>query len=224
MQSFRPIGEGNPHPRSSFQWQIDELIAHTYKGDHEKMKLAVNNVATVLQNLQKEMVRASLTPPKRDNCQIVVNSEQFLQGSYAEMVRAVNAMLDAISAPLIMRRRNRILAQVSNGKIDELIAQTYKGDHEKMKQAINNVATNVLQGLQKEMARLTARSASSGELTERGRHEQFRGAYADIVRGVNGVLDAVIAPLNTLPPPTWIASARATFRPRSRTLIMATLT
>jgi len=28
---------------------------------------------------------------------------------------------------------NRILAQISNGKIDELIAQTYKGDHEKMK-------------------------------------------------------------------------------------------
>ena len=24
--------------------KIDELIAHTYQGDHEKMKLAVNNV------------------------------------------------------------------------------------------------------------------------------------------------------------------------------------
>ena len=36
---------------------------------------------------------------------------------------------------------NRILAQISDGKIDELIAQTYKGDHEKMKLAVNNVAT-----------------------------------------------------------------------------------
>ena len=40
-------------------------------------------------------------------------------------------MLDAILLPI--GEGNRILAQVSNGKIDELIAQTYKGDHEKMK-------------------------------------------------------------------------------------------
>ncbi len=89
---------------------------------------------------------------------------------------------------------NRILAQVSAGKIDELISQTYKGDHEKMKQAINSVAT-VLQGLQKELARLTE-AANAGKLTERGHHDQFRGAYAEIVRGVNAVLDAVINPLN----------------------------
>ncbi len=47
-------------------------------------------------------------------------------------------MLDAILLPI--GEGNRILAQISSGKIDELIAQTYKGDHEKMKLAINNVA------------------------------------------------------------------------------------
>src|ERR1035441_5339316 len=70
---------------------------------------------------------------------------------------------------------NRILGQISGGKIDELIAQTYKGDHEKMKQAINNVGT-VLQGLQKELARLTDAS-KEGKLAERGNHDQFQGAY-----------------------------------------------
>ncbi|MFZ1014913.1 MAG: methyl-accepting chemotaxis protein, partial [Terracidiphilus sp.] len=104
----------------------------------------------------------------------------------------VNAMLDAILLPI--GEGNRILAQVSSGKIDELIAQTYKGDHEKMKQAINSVAM-VLQDLQKELARLTE-AANAGKLIERGHHEQFRGAYAEIVRGVNAVLDAVITPLN----------------------------
>jgi len=63
-------------------------------------------------------------------------------------------MLDAILLPI--GEGNRILAQISNGKIDELIAQTYKGDHEKMKQAVNNVAA-VVQALQKEMARLDRR-------------------------------------------------------------------
>ena len=47
----------------------------------------------------------------------------------------------------------------------------------------------VLQSLQKELARLTEAS-NAGKLTERGQHEQFRGAYAEIVRGVNAILDA----------------------------------
>src|ERR1017187_367280 len=117
-------------------------------------------------------------------------ADQF-DGVYREMVQGVNTMLDAILLPI--GEGNRILTQVSNGKIDELIAQTYKGDHEKMKQAINNIAT-VLQSLQKELARLTDAS-NAGQLTERGKHDQFRGAYAEIVRGVNSILDAVITPL-----------------------------
>jgi methyl-accepting chemotaxis protein len=100
-------------------------------------------------------------------------------------------MLDAILLPI--GEGNRILAQISNGKIDELIAQTYKGDHEKMKQAVNNVA-DVVQSLHKELTRLTEAS-NAGKLSERGKPDQFKGAYAEIVHGVNAILDAVIAPL-----------------------------
>jgi methyl-accepting chemotaxis protein len=90
-------------------------------------------------------------------------------------------MLDAILLPI--GEGNRILAQISNGKIDELIAQTYKGDHEKMKQAVNNVAV-VVQGLQKEMARLT--DASRGRATLRARQARaVPGRLRGIVRGVN---------------------------------------
>ncbi len=185
-----PIGEGNRILGLISNGKIDELIAQTYKGDHEKMKQAVNNVAIVLQHLQKELVRLD-DASKEGQLSERGKPEQF-QGAYAEIVRGVNAMLDAILLPI--GEGNRILAQVSNGKIDELIAQTYKGDHEKMKQAINNIAT-VLQGLQKELARLTDAS-NAGQLSERGKHDQFRGAYAEIVRGVNSVLDAVITPLN----------------------------
>ena len=72
-------------------------------------------------------------------------THQF-QGAYAGIVKGVNEMLDAILLPI--GEGNRILAQISNGKIDELIAQTYKGDHEKMKQAVNNVAS-VLQAAER---------------------------------------------------------------------------
>ncbi|MGA3023500.1 MAG: methyl-accepting chemotaxis protein [Bryobacteraceae bacterium] len=185
-----PIGEGNRILAQISTGKIDELIAQVYKGDHEKMKLAINNVAVVVQSLQKELMR--LTDASREGQLSERGKPEHFQGAYADVVRGVNAMLDAILLPI--GEGNRILAQISSGKIDELIAQAYKGDHEKMKQAINNVGV-VLQSLQKELVHLTE-AAKEGKLAERGNHDQFQGAYATIVRGVNGILDAVITPLN----------------------------
>jgi methyl-accepting chemotaxis protein len=185
-----PIGEGNRILAQISSGKIDELIAQTYKGDHEKMKVAVNNVAVVTQSLQKEMARL-IEASKEGQLQERGKPEQF-QGAFAEIVRGVNTMLDAILLPI--GEGNRILAQISSGKIDELIVQTYKGDHEKMKLAVNKVA-EVLQILEKMLARLT-HSAQEGNLTDRGHPDAVQGAYSDIVRGVNAVLDAIVGPLN----------------------------
>ena len=107
----------------------------------------------MLQGLQKELAR--LTEASKEGQLSDRGKPEQFQGAYAEIVRGVNAMLDAILLPI--GEGNRILAQISSGKIDELIAQTYKGDHEKMKQAINNVGS-VMQGLHKELDRLTEAS------------------------------------------------------------------
>jgi len=71
-------------------------------------------------------------------------------------------------------RQLRILAQIGAGKVEELITQTYTGDHKKMKLAVDNVAA-ALQALQKEMARLTEAS-QEGQLAERGKPGRFQGA------------------------------------------------
>jgi methyl-accepting chemotaxis protein len=185
-----PIGEGNRILAQISEGRIDELIAQTYKGDHEKMKVAVNNVASVFQSLQKELARLT-TASHEGQLSDRGKPEQFA-GAYAGIVRGVNEMLDAILLPI--GEGNRILAQISEGRIDELITQTYKGDHEKMKAAINNVA-NVLQTLEKMLVDLTA-AAQNGKLAERANPNAVKGAYSDIVRGVNSLLDAVIVPLN----------------------------
>jgi methyl-accepting chemotaxis protein len=185
-----PIGEGNRVLAQISSGKIDELIVQTYRGDHEKMKTAINNVASVLQGLQKELVR--LTDASKEGQLSDRGKPEQFQGAYAEIVQGVNSMLDAILLPIA--EGNRVLAQISNGKIDELITQTYKGDHEKMKIAINKVA-EVLQVLEKMLVRI-ANAAQEGKLTERGHPDLVQGAYAEIVRGVNSILDAVITPLN----------------------------
>ncbi len=184
-----PIGEGNRILAQISAGKIDELIAQTYKGDHERMKVAVNNVGVVLQSLQKELGR--LIAASHDGALSERGKADLFQGVFADIVRGVNNMLDAILLPI--GEGNRILAQISAGKIDELITQTYKGDHEKMKVAVNNVGV-VLQDLNRELGRL-AEAGRQGQLSTRGNHDDFHGAFAGIVRGVNDILDAVITPL-----------------------------
>jgi methyl-accepting chemotaxis protein len=169
--------------------KIDELVAQNYKGDHEKTKQAVNNIAVALQKLQKEMLRMS-DFAKEGQLSERAKADQF-QGAYAEVVKGVNTTLDAILVPI--GEGNRILAQISNGKIDELVAQSYKGDHEKMKQAINNIAV-ALQGMAGDVNALS-KAAVEGKLSIRADASKHQGDYRKIVQGVNETLDAVVAPV-----------------------------
>jgi methyl-accepting chemotaxis protein len=118
-------------------------------------------------------------------------ADQFT-GAYREIVLGINDVLDGILLPI--GEVNRMLGQISTGKIDEPITQTYKGDHEKMKLAANKVA-EVLLLLEKMMTRL-ANATKEGRLTERGHPDLVPGAYSEIVRGTNTLLDSVIEPLN----------------------------
>ena len=168
---------------------IPPKITDAYNGDFNEIKNNLNNCIDNIRALVTET--AFLVKASGEGALSTRGDATKHQGEYRRIVEGVNEMLDAILLPI--GEGNRVLAQVSAGKIDELIAQTYKGDHEKMKQAINNVAT-VLQGLQNELARLTVASGE-GLLSERGKPQQFQGAYAGIVKGVNEMLDAILLPI-----------------------------
>jgi methyl-accepting chemotaxis protein len=187
-----PIGEGNRILVQVSNGKIDELISQTYHGDHEKMKQAINNVATVLQGLQKELGR--LTLASREGLLSERGKPEQFKGAYADVVKGVNDMLDAILLPI--GEGNRILAQVSEGKLDELITQTYKGDHEKMKQAINNVAKAV--NALADDANLLSKAAVDGKLNTRADADKHRGDYRKVVNGLNDVMVAVSTPVQEL--------------------------
>ncbi|HVN94615.1 MAG TPA: methyl-accepting chemotaxis protein [Terracidiphilus sp.] len=164
-------------------------ITDTYHGDFNEIK---NNLNACIDNIKALVTETdNLIAASREGRLSERADAAKHQGEFRKILEGINEMLDAILLPI--GEGNRILAQISAGKIDELIAQTYKGDHEKMKQAVNNVAT-VLQGLQKELTRLTVASRE-GQLSERGKPDKFQGAFAGIVDGVNEMLDAILLPI-----------------------------
>jgi methyl-accepting chemotaxis protein len=184
-----PIAEGNRVLAQISAGKIDELITQTYRGDHEKMKLAVNNVAVVLQGLQKELDR--LTEAADEGHLSERGKPKQFQGAYAGIVKGVNEMLDAILLPI--GEGNRILAQISGGNSDELIKQTYKGDHEKMKLVVNSLAV-AQQHLLNDTVMVT-KAAAEGRLSVRSDISKHQGAYREIVEGINQTLDTIVEPL-----------------------------
>jgi methyl-accepting chemotaxis protein len=205
-----PIGEANRILSQISSGKIDELIMQTYNGDHEKMKLAVNNVATVVQNLQKEMVR--LADASREGLLSERGQPERFQGAYGEIIQGVNL--------------------IRGGNLRERVEITCKGDHEKMKSAVNGVhawlteliayITNIASGdlsssmnkaseadqihewlvlLQKSIEALVvdtstlAGAAAIGKFDIRADATKHHGDYRKIIEGVNQTLNEMAAPL-----------------------------
>ena len=123
---------------------IPPKITDTYNGDFNEIKNNLNNCIDNIRALVAETgvagegVGGRQTGHPRRRHQAPGRLPQDRRGRQR----------DAGCDPAAHRRRQPHSGQIVSGKIDELIAQTYKGDHEKMKQAVNNVAV-VLQGFRR---------------------------------------------------------------------------
>jgi methyl-accepting chemotaxis protein len=84
------------------------------------------------------------------------------------------------------------MKQISEGNID--IAPAIKDDQDEIGPALKKI-TETIKNLVKEMDSLT-KSAMEGRLDVRGNEDTFKGAYKDIVQGVNQTLDGMIGPIN----------------------------
>jgi len=170
----------------------DFSVAINVRCEADVVAKSLVGITQVLLSLQAELLR--LTAASKEGLLSERGKPNQFKGAYADVVKGVNEMLDAILLPI--GEGNRILAQISTGKIDELITQTYKGDHEKMKQAINNVAkaVNALAG----DANLLSKAAVDGKLDTRADAAKHQGDYRKVVDGLNDVMVAVNTPVEEL--------------------------
>ena len=105
------------------------------RSENDAVAKSLVKVTEVLVALQKELGRLT-EASKEGQLSERGKAEQF-QGAYAEVLRGVNVMLDAILIPI--GEGNRVLQLIRGGNLRERVEIACKGDHEKMKQAINGV-------------------------------------------------------------------------------------
>ncbi|HWQ63926.1 MAG TPA: methyl-accepting chemotaxis protein [Methanospirillum sp.] len=127
---------------------------------------------------------------KKGNLRTRISSEGY-HGDLETLINRINEMLDDILYPF--RDMSKILVKISNGNIHSRIDQTYQGEHERIRTAVNSVADVIIE-LQNEILRIT-KSAQNGTITERGDPNKFLGAYAEVITEINDMLDTIINPV-----------------------------
>ncbi|HKI87168.1 MAG TPA: methyl-accepting chemotaxis protein, partial [Thermoanaerobaculia bacterium] len=111
-------------------------------------------------------------------------------GAFAEVVNGVNDVVDAFIEPIEVTAH--YVDRISDGEVPPPITDEYRGDFNRIKKNLNQLV-RVMGGLQKEAGALIL-AAKQGDLEARTDASDFRGAWAELVTGMNDLLVAFTTP------------------------------
>ncbi|MDD2864387.1 MAG: methyl-accepting chemotaxis protein [Methylococcales bacterium] len=106
-------------------------------------------------------------------------------GDFNNIKNGLNTVIDGLNQQAIAAQ------SISTGNLS--IQINVRSESDVLSKSLLQIV-DVQQNLQKELQRLTIASRE-GQLSERGKPEQFQGAYAEVVSGVNQMLDAILLPI-----------------------------
>jgi len=119
------------------------------------------------------------------------DSTQFM-GTYAELVDNANGIVDAFVKPLKISAE--YIELIGQGNIPEKIVEQYKGDFNVLKENINK-CIDAINALIRD-AKMLVNAAVEGRLDKRADDTAHQGDYAEIIKGVNDTMDAILLPID----------------------------
>ncbi|MBP6491436.1 MAG: HAMP domain-containing protein [Clostridia bacterium] len=167
--------------------EIPPVITETYYGDFNEIKNSLNSCITGLEGLTEG--RNVLEVMKLND--FTQKVQGTYQGIFAEIAESIN---------MVAGRFNAIIAVVNNiavGDLKQLSEFKNIGkrcENDTLMPAFTIVLGNI-KALVDETAILSA-AAIEGNLSVRGDADKFEGEYANVIRGINETLEAVVVPID----------------------------
>ncbi|HNM05020.1 MAG TPA: methyl-accepting chemotaxis protein [Leptospiraceae bacterium] len=106
-------------------------------------------------------------------------------GDFNTIKNNLNAAIEAIN------QQTDAAIAISEGNFS--VTVNVRSENDRLSKSLITVM-QVLQGLQRELQRLT-NASKEGKLDERAEADQFKGAYSEVLKGVNAMLDAILIPI-----------------------------
>ncbi|MFZ4439794.1 MAG: hypothetical protein ACOYOS_15320, partial [Syntrophales bacterium] len=113
----------------------DLTVQLPIRSEQDIVAISMNTGIASLNNLRNEINR--LANASQEGMLPERGRPEEFRGVYAEIVRGVNELLDAVTLPVT--EGNRIIGLICDGNLREKFEIACKGDHERMKEAINGL-------------------------------------------------------------------------------------
>lgn len=117
------------------------------------------------------------------------NSEGF-EGGWKELINNINTLTEAFVKPINMT--SEYINNISKGEIPEKITEEYKGDFNRIKQSLNQ-CVDITKGILNEIQIMTE-AVNNGQLDIRGDAGAYNGEWAELVQGINKLIEELVSP------------------------------
>ncbi len=123
--------------------QTDRQVEGNFQGDHALVQTAVNTCTQTIQDMVAE-VQQLIAAAEKGDLSARGDASQF-KGSYGDLVNGINQMLDVTVVPL--NEASQVLEQLANQDLRIRMEGQYQGDHDQIKQNMNNAIDKLSQAL-----------------------------------------------------------------------------
>lgn len=165
-------------------------LENTYSGSFAVLAENLNSAwrsITVLHGETSKLAKAGL-----EGDLDLRGDESQLSGAYTQIMQNVNHTFDTFKEPLDVA--SEFARNLANGAQDEPMNNIYKGYHGEFIGNLNSVWDSLLVMLT-ESGRL-AQEGQKGNLAARSDASKVPGHFADVIDGMNGILEAIARPLH----------------------------
>jgi len=155
------------------------------KSERDVLSRSYLKTVEAIQVLEKMLIR--LTEAARNGELAERGHPERVQGAYSEMVRGVNALLEALIGPLHVSAQ--YVERISKGDMPEKIAEEYKGDFNKIKNNLNTLI-DAMHSVT-EAAEKIAHGDLTVEVKERSAEDKLMQALAAMVLGLTQTVSEI---------------------------------
>ncbi len=184
----------------------DMKVELKVRSENDLLGKGFNSMLDTIRNLLSET--ESLTQATQDGKLDTRGNAAMYKGAWNELVKGINNLIDAFVAPINVTAE--YVDRISKGDMPPKITDAYKGDFNEIKNNLNSCidAVNALVA----DADMLAQAAVEGKLATRADATKHQGDFRKIVEGVNNTMNSIVAHLDSMPVPAFIADRDFTVR------------
>jgi methyl-accepting chemotaxis protein len=185
----RPVEVAAGRIEALSEGELPPRIDEDFRGRFGELKASVNRLVEVME-LRNQDLGMLIGAATEGRLGVRADPGRY-RGSNGKLFQGVNEMLDAIVRPL--RQAEAVVDQLARGETPPPLEQAWPGELDALRVDLNRCSAAIADLVAQ--VSLATSAGQRGELARRVEAGRSPGAYGEVLRGVNGMLDAMAAPV-----------------------------